>query len=144
MWLAQTDSLYSYSYNVDVSDGTGWAVFAGAMLFVWLVVMVLAIVGIVAMWKMFKKAGQPGWAAIIPIYNQYTMLKVAGRPGWWLIWYFIPIAQIVVSLIVAMDIAKAFGRSEAFGVVALWLFSIIGYLILGFGKDAYKGPQVAA
>ena len=52
---------------------------------VWLALIVLVLAG---WWKMFEKAGQPGWAAIIPIYNLYILLKIAGRPGWWLILFF--------------------------------------------------------
>jgi hypothetical protein len=95
---------------------------------------------IVAMWKVFTKAGQPGWAAIIPIYNIYVWLKVAGRPGWWLILFLIPIVNIVMALIVSIDIAKSFAKDTVFGVVGLWLFSIIGYAILAFGGAQYRGP----
>lgn len=95
---------------------------------------------VVAMWKMFVKAGQPGWAAIVPFYNTYILLKVCGRPAWWLLWFFIPVANLVVSAIIAMDLAKSFGKSTAFGIVALFIFSIVGHLILGLGKDTYIGP----
>jgi len=104
---------------------------------------VFGILFIVALWKTFTKAGQPGWAAIIPFYNVYIMLKVAGRPGWWLIWYIIPLVNIVVSLIVSLDIAKSFRKSGVFGFFGLWLFNIIGYLILGFGSATYQGPAAA-
>ncbi|MFS8096419.1 DUF5684 domain-containing protein [Lentzea alba] len=95
---------------------------------------------IVVFWKTFTKAGQPGWAAIIPIYNIYVWLKLAGRPGWWLILLLIPIVNIVIALIVSMDVAKSFGKDSVFGVVGLWLFSIIGYAILAFGGAQYRGP----
>ena len=104
---------------------------------IWLVVMVIVIT---AMWKVFVKAGRPGWVAIIPFYNTYVLLKMVGRPGWWLILMFIPLVNIVILLLVSIDMAKAFGRSTTFGVVGLWLFSLIGYLILGFGSDKYIGP----
>jgi hypothetical protein len=128
-----------YNRNYETCCSEHWFLSFGVMLAIWLIAMVFAVISIVALWKIFTKAGQPGWAAIIPIYNYYIMLKIAGRPGWWLLLYFIPLVQIIVSAIVAMDIAQAFGRSKTFGVVALWLFSIIGYLILGFGNDTYKG-----
>lgn len=112
----------------------------GGLIIVWLVVLVLAIAG---MWATFQKAGKPGWAAIIPIYNMYIMLKIAGRPGWWLILFLIPFVNIIVSLVVSVDVAKAFGKSAAFGVLALWIFSIIGYLMLGFGDATYHGAGAA-
>lgn len=119
------------------SNGLLGAVFGGAMLLVWLAVAVVVIVGA---WKMFEKAGQPGWAILIPFYNAYILLKIAGRPGWWLLLYIIPLVNFVIAAIVAMDIAKSFGQSAAWGFVLLFLFCGIGYLILGFGSSRYLGP----
>lgn len=99
---------------------------------------------IIAMWRIFVKAKQPGWAAIVPIYNAYVQLKIIGRPGWWLLLYLIPLVNLVVAIIVAIDLAKAFGKSTAFGVIGLWLFSIVGYLILGYGDAQYKMPKQQA
>ncbi|WP_433265212.1 DUF5684 domain-containing protein [Actinosynnema sp. CS-041913] len=103
----------------------------------------IAVLMIAAMWKVFAKAGQPGWAAIIPFYNIYVLLKVAGRPGWWLILFIIPIVNIIMSIIVSLDVAKSFGKSGAFGFFGLWLFGIIGYPVLGFGDARYQGPAAA-
>jgi hypothetical protein len=120
----------------------GLLAIGGAMMLVMLAVMVVFIVGI---WKVFVKAGQPGWAVLIPIYNVYILLKIAGRPGWWLVLFLIPLVNIVIMLIVAIDIAKAFGQSAVFGVVLLFLLSGIGYLVLGFGNYRYvKGTTAVA
>lgn len=105
--------------------------------------LVIGLFLIVAMWRVFSKAGRPGWAAIIPFYNTYTLLKVAGRPGWWLILFFIPIVDIVILIIVALDVAKSFGKGGAFGFFGLVLFPFIGYPILGFGSAQYVGPAAA-
>ncbi len=103
---------------------------------------ILGLLSIIAMWRTFQKAKQPGWAAIIPFYNLYILLKIVGRPGWWLILFLIPLVSLIISIVVAIDLAKAFGKSTAYGVIGLWLFSIIGYFMLGFGKATYKGaPQ---
>jgi uncharacterized membrane protein YhaH (DUF805 family) len=112
--------------------------FAGPFLLFWLVLFAVVLAGF---WKMFQKAGHPGWACLIPIYNVYILLKVAGRPGWWLILFLIPLVNIVVNIIVAMDIAKAFGQSAAFGFFLNFLLCGIGYVILGFGNYRYVGPQ---
>ena len=72
----------------------------------------------------------------------YVMLKIVGRPDWWLLLYFIPLANIVVSIIVSIDLARSFGKSDVFGVVGLFLFSLVGYCMLAFGKDKYIGPSV--
>lgn len=140
MWLAQAesylDSAYETSFTVDSGTATGLAIFGGVWLLFWLV---FAVVMVAAMWKVFTKAGQPGWAAIVPIYNYYVMLQIVGRPAWWLLLYFIPLVNFIVLIMVSLDMAKAFGKSEVFGIVGLILFSPIGYLMLGFGKDKYVG-----
>ena len=102
---------------------------------VWLAIIVVVIAGF---WKVFVKAGHPGWAAIIPIYNIYILLKIAGRPGWWLLLFLIPIVSFVIAIIVAIDVAKAFGKGTGFGV-GLALLSPIFYPILGFGDAVYQG-----
>ncbi|MEY2880639.1 MAG: hypothetical protein RLZZ15_3019 [Verrucomicrobiota bacterium] len=99
-------------------------------------IIVLVIAGI---WKTFGKAGHPGWAAIIPIYNVYILLKIAGRPWWWMLLFLVPIVSIVISIMMSIDVAKAFGKGAGFGV-GLALLGFIFYPILGFGDATYAGP----
>jgi hypothetical protein len=121
----------------DSGGGTGGALFGSLFTLIMLAVVVVVIIGL---WKVFTKAGQPGWACIIPIYNIYILLQIAGRPAWWLLLYLIPLVNIVISIIVAIDIAKAFGQSAAWGVIMLVVLCGIGYLMLGFGNYRYIGP----
>jgi len=116
----------------------GLPAIGAAMIIVYLAIAVVCIMGY---WKVFVKAGQPGWAILIPIYNLYVLLKIAGRPGWWLLLFLIPLVNIGIWIVVAIDIAKSFGQSTVFGVVLLFLLSVIGYLILGFGNYRYLGPS---
>ncbi len=106
-----------------------------------LVCLAILIVVIAGLWKVFVKAGHPGWAAIIPIYNVYILLKIAGRPGWWLLLFLVPVVSFVIAIFVAIDIAKAFGRSAGFGVGLAFLGPIF-YPILGFGDATYRGTSV--
>ena len=92
---------------------------------------------IVSFWKVFVKAGQPGWGIFIPIYNVYLLLKIAGRPGWWLILYLIPFVNFVIGIIVDIDIAKNFGKDTAFGL-GLFFLGFIFFPILAFGSAEYK------
>jgi hypothetical protein len=110
----------------------------GALIF-WLAFIVLIVV---SLWKVFTKAGQPGWAAIIPIFNLYIMCKVAGRPGWWVLLMFIPIINFIVGIILSVDIARSFGRGLGFGI-GLAFLGIIFYPILAFGSSEYQGPAAA-
>lgn len=119
----------------------GLLAMSGTMMLVFLAILIVFIVGF---WKVYVKAGQPGWACLIPIYNIYVLLKIAGRPGWWVLLFLIPLVNLVMSLVLAIDVAKAFGRSTVFGVILLFLLGGIGYLVLGFGDDRYVGPAVAA
>ncbi|WP_414663972.1 DUF5684 domain-containing protein [Horticoccus sp. 23ND18S-11] len=106
-----------------------------------LVCLAILIVVIAGLWKVFVKAGHPGWAAIIPIYNVYILLKIAGRPGWWLLLFLVPVVSFVIAIFVAIDIAKAFGKSAGFGVGLAFLGPIF-YPILGFGDATYRGQSV--
>lgn len=110
----------------------------GGIFLIALYILVL-VVCIAGLWKTFQKAGKPGWGAIVPIYNAYLIIKMAGRPGWWLLLYLIPFVNIVIQIVVAIDVAKAFQKSTAFGVIGLWLFNVIGYIMLGFGDAKYAG-----
>jgi len=124
-----------YATNSAAQD----AVSAGMAVAMSIIILIVVVVTIVGLWKVFTKAGKPGWAAIVPIYNNIVMLEIAGKPLWWVFLYFIPVVNIVIPIIVSIEIAKKFGKSGAFGVIALWLFAPIGYLILGFGKAQYQG-----
>ena len=93
---------------------------------------------IVAMWKVFTKAGQPGWAAIIPIYNLYIWCKIVGRPWWWILLMLIPIVNFIVAIVLSIDLAKSFGKGAGFGI-GLALLGIIFWPILGFGSAQYQG-----
>ena len=102
----------------------------------------IALFLIVALWKVFTKAGRPGWAAIIPIYNMYVWCKIVGRPGWWVILMLIPLVNIIIGIILCLDIAKSFGKGVGFGIGLIFL-GIIFLPILGFGSAQYQGPAAA-
>ena len=104
----------------------------------WICYFAIIILLIAAIWKVFSKAGQPGWAAIIPIVNLYFLCKVAGRPGWWLILMLIPFVNLIIFIILDIDIAKRFGKGVGFGI-GLVLLPFIFFPILGFGSAQYQG-----
>lgn len=109
----------------------------------WVCYFAVIILLIAAMWKVFSKAGQPGWAAIIPIFNVYVMCKVAGRPGWWLILFLIPFVNLIIAIIVSVDIAKRFGKGVGFAIGMIFL-PFIFWPILGFGSAQYQGAPPSA
>ena len=118
----------------------------GILVIIYIAVIVLEIA---ALWKVFVKAGQPGWAAIIPIYNLYILLKIIGRPGWWILLFLLGIipfvgwiAVLVIGIIIAIDLAKSFAKSSGFAV-GLFLLNFIFIPILGFGEAQYVGPAAS-
>jgi hypothetical protein len=103
---------------------------------VWLAFVVVLLV---AAWKVFAKAGRPGWASLIPIYNTITMLQITGRSGWWVLGLCVPFLNIFVAIRLVFELAKVFGRGVGFGFGLLFLFPIF-VLILAFGDAQYVGP----
>jgi hypothetical protein len=110
----------------------------------WFPSVIVAIILLAAMWRIYSKAGQPGWAAIVPVYNVYVLLKIVGRPGWWLLLYLVPVVNLIVWIIVQLDLAQAFGKGVGFAL-GLILLPGLFHLILGFGGATYRlqqaGPQ---
>lgn len=101
----------------------------------------IALLMIAAMWKIFEKAGEPGWAAIIPIYNFVILLKIAGKPVWWLVLFIIPIVNFVAAIMVSLALAQNFGKSAGFGV-GLAFLGVIFAPMLAWGDARYQ-PQTA-
>ncbi|MCL4265429.1 MAG: signal peptidase I [Anaerolineae bacterium] len=92
------------------------------------------------LWKTLAKAGEPGWAAIIPVLNWYFMVKISGRPGWWMILFLVPILNIVIWLMVALDTAYAFGKTTLTGILLFFLPWVM-YPVLGFSDATYQRPK---
>lgn len=111
------------------SGGVGGAIVS----LIYLAILVAVIAG---GWKMFAKAGQPGWGIFVPIYNLYLLLKVADRPGWWLFLLLVPVVNFIVLVVVAIDIAKSFDKDLGFAA-GLFFLGFIFYPILGFGHAKY-------
>ncbi len=99
----------------------------------------LIVLIIASMWKIFEKAGQPGWAAIIPIYNLVILLKIVGKPTWWLILFLIPIANMIFLIWTYNMLSKSFGKEEGF-TIGLVLLGFIFLPMLAFGDAKYQGP----
>ncbi|MCL2881958.1 MAG: DUF5684 domain-containing protein [Coriobacteriia bacterium] len=132
------EGINAVSASTNVSSGGGLLaiLFGGVM---WLIYVVILVLMIVAMFKLFAKAGKPGWTAIIPILNVLQLLDIAGKPWWWIILMCIPIVDIVILFIVSIAVAKAYGKGAGFGI-CLVIFAPIFYLILGFGSAHYQRP----
>lgn len=104
-----------------------------------IVMLLVAAVLIVAMWKIFEKAGKPGWASLIPIYNIIVLLEIAGKPAWWVVLFLIPFVNFVVAIILSVAVAKNFGKGTGFGL-GLAFLGVIFAPILAWSDARYQ-PQ---
>jgi hypothetical protein len=106
--------------------------------------LIIYIITVIALWKVFTKAGYAGWLAIIPIVNLFVLVKIAGFSAWMGLLYLIPIVNLIFHIIVSLRVGKGFGQGAVFSIFLLWIFSFIGYLILGFGSATYEKARVHA
>ena len=111
-----------------------------ALLFVLIYIGIIVLM-ITSVWKVFTKANQPGWAAIVPIYNIIIMLEVAKKPTWWVAMYFIPIANFIFMIMTLNGLSKNFGKDEGFTVGMVFL-GIVFWPILAFGNAQYVDNKV--
>ena len=122
----------------DTAGGAAAAAFGTGFMIVWLAI---AILMIASMWKVFVKAGKPGWAAIIPIYNFVVLCEIAGKPAWWVVLLFIPVVNFIIIIILSIALAKKFGKGTGYGL-GLAFLGIIFYPMLGFGSAQYDPNAV--
>lgn len=134
----------SYSYSSQTS-GSG----TGISLIFTLLILAAAVLVLISMWKLFVKAGKPGWAAIVPFYNAWVLSEIGGKPGWWglaagllsIIPIVGPIAGGILFLLISIGVAKNFGKDTIYGVIMLWLLGFVGYPMLAFGSAKYKAVK---
>lgn len=108
----------------------------GLVVIIYLAIIVLMIV---SSWKIYEKAGQPGWACIIPIYNIIVLLRIVGKPWWWLLLFCIPIVNFIFLIWMFNLLSKSFGKTEGFTIGLIFL-GFIFIPILGLGEAQYVGP----
>ena len=123
-----------------MNENAYYAAAAGVSAVYMVVVLALCVLSIIGMWKLFVKAGKPGWAAIVPFYNMYCLFDMSFGTGWLFLLTLVPCVNIVIYVMLCFKLAKAFGQSTAFGFGLLFLNSIF-MLILGFGSAQYIGVQ---
>lgn len=132
---------YSYGYDPYVTSGvsTGSSVFAGLLLIIYLISIIGSLISLIAMWKIFTKAGKPGWAVIVPIYNIVVLFEII-ELEWWhvLIALFVPFAVFIYIIIIDIKLAKVFGKGTGFTLLLIFI-PVVGQLMLAFGNATYNG-----
>lgn len=138
----------TYDYTVPTTttvDEGAAAVMIAFLATFWIVFLALTVFLLVCLWKIFVKAGKPGWAALVPIYNTYVLMEIIGKPWWWLFGFLLagipgvgPYLGMAFTVVVSLELARKFGQSTVFGIFGLWIFSFVGFPILAFGKAKYN------
>jgi hypothetical protein len=123
------------SYDSNAMAGTMMQMM-GTILIIVLVAMVFFVI---CYWKIYTKAGKPGWACIVPIYGTIVLLEIVGKPWWWLFLFFIPFVGLIFAIIMVHNLSLSFGKGAGFTLGLLFL-SPIFIPILAFGSAEYKGP----
>lgn len=97
-----------------------------------------------SLWRVFVKAGKPGWASLVPVYNSIVCCEIGGRPTWWVAMLFIPFVNIVFGVMIVHGISKAFGKDQGFTAGLIFL-PFVFYPLLAFGPatDAPAAVEVA-
>lgn len=122
-----------------MDDGSGGGLVAGGIGLVFsLVILAMCVVCIVGMWKLFEKAGKPGWASIIPFYNSWVLMEIIGFPGYYMLIMFIPLVGSLFALYCLFKVPQVFGKDMLWGIAAIFLFPIVA-LMLAFGDAQYQG-----
>lgn len=108
----------------------------GIFFLLFVLIFALAVFMIVCQWKIYSKAGKPGWACLVPIYQLVVLMEIVKKPVWWIILMMIPIVNVVVLILVFIELAKAFGKDGGFAA-GLLLLPIVFFPILAFGDAQY-------
>ena len=128
--------MYEYDeYYYDYGYGEGSGIFGTIMLLIYLAVIIATVV---AVWRIYKKANRPGWAAIVPFYNMYTLYDIVWGSGIKFLLLLIPIYNIILTIQTNLRLAKSFGKSTGFGI-GLILIPPVFLMMLGFGKAEFVG-----
>ncbi len=135
--------MYSYCSYYDYYDYSDYNVISAlvgltGLAVIWVIALLLIALMIVAMWILFKKAGKPGWAAVVPFYDQYTLYEITWGNGWRFLMLLIPIYNIVLAILTYIRLAKAFGKDEGYAVGLVFLPQVF-VPMLAFGSAAYHG-----
>jgi uncharacterized membrane protein YhaH (DUF805 family) len=126
-------------YGSSSSGALETGILAGGVLFFVFLYLALVVLYHAMYWKLFTKAGYPGWASLVPFYNTYCMMEMAGKPGWWVLLMLIPLINFVVGIIWIIDFCRAFGQGGGFAL-GMYLLPILFVPILAFGDAKYLGP----
>lgn len=119
----------------DYGSSSGLMALGAGILVFYLAIVLLMVI---SWWKIFTKAGKPGWAVLIPIYNLFVFLEIVNKPWWWFFLFCIPLLNIIFLIIAIHRLSLSFGQGAGFTILLI-LLGIVGYPMLAFGSASYVG-----
>ncbi|NOW98151.1 DUF5684 domain-containing protein [Mucilaginibacter sp. SG564] len=128
--------------DYDPSSAASAGIFMAIFMICIIPLIITSIISIVGLWKIFEKAGKPGWASIIPIYSTIVLLEIIGKPIWWLFLIIFPCTSFIFAIWAINLLSKSFGQGVGFTIGIIFLHFIF-LPILGFGNYQYLGPAGA-
>ena len=143
--LADLNDIDTFNSIASTADTDFTEMFYGGLIIFFIIFAILMLISVIiqaiALWKIFEKAGKPGWAAIVPIYSQWVLLELVGFPGWlsllWLVPYVGQVAPLAINVIIAVKLPEKFGKKSTYAI-GLILLPFIFYPMLGFGKAEFE------
>lgn len=126
--------------NVNEAAATAVAGIGAGFIFFCLFMVALYVV---AIWKIFTKAGKPGWASLVPIYNIIVLLEICDKPLWWFLLLLIPLVNVIFAILLYVALAEAFGKGVGFAI-GLLLLGFVFFPVLAFSDAQYRGARATA
>lgn len=134
------------------------SILGGLTLIALLIFLIVLVIYIVGFWKVFEKAGKPGWASIVPFYGNWILIEIAGLHWIYFVFllddfiielfgitgnltFILNLAALYSSFMYSYNISKKFNKGTGFSIL-LFLFGIVGYPILGFSKNAVYDDSI--
>jgi len=155
--------MYNYGYNYDYAPGLAAGVVSTILAVItvyWIIFIALYALEAIPKWKLYEKAGQPGWAALVPFYKDYVMFDITWGNGIMFLLLLIPGANLVIWIITWIKLAKAFGKDGGWACGLIFLNLVFLYIMAfsddivyvgvpdqrpqyntGYGSQGYRQPQ---
>jgi hypothetical protein len=119
-----------------LANSAAMGLMAGIGMGMVMVFLAVAVFMVVCHWKIYTKAGEPGWACLIPIYNFIVFLKIVNKPWWWIFLMIIPIVNLVLIIMLIHRLSLSFGKGAGF-TLGILFFHVIFFAILAFDSSVY-------
>lgn len=100
-----------------------------------IIFLILVLISFIGLYKIFEKAGLPGWKALIPIYNFWIVGTIINRPKWWAFIMIVPGINLIMFGVYGFHLARAFKKRMTNDLITATLMPYLYFAYLGFNKE---------